>query len=84
MSSHNIDLCLTDSTSNCVCALSLLEEIYPHLLAGPCAPHCVDLAVEDTARGKLVGSIVLDMREVVEYFCIHGHLYAKFKSRVKK
>ena len=82
--SLNIVQCLIHSAFNCMHARSLLEERYPHLLVGPCAPHSLELAMENIAGGRLVGSILQDMREVVKYFCIHGGLNVEFKSWLRR
>ncbi|KAG7567725.1 Leucine-rich repeat [Arabidopsis thaliana x Arabidopsis arenosa] len=65
----NVDQVVTDNASNYVKAGELLMAKRPHLYWTPCAPHCIDLILEDIGK-------IPQVKTVIKY-CIfmNGYIY---------
>lgn len=80
----NVVQCITDSTSNCVKARRIIATKHPHITVSPCAPHGLDLCLEDICKLPHLDRVQREVRDIVKYIRNHSKLYADYYERSKK
>ena len=77
----NVIQVTTDSAAVCVAAGAILEERFSHLTWTPCAPHCLDLALEDIGKLAWVKEVVANANNIVQFITAHHLSLAFFRAK---
>ena len=70
-----------------VATINALEEMMPWFTGGLCAPHCLDLTIEDYAKIEPIKLVLEEAKETVKFIREHHHslyLWRKYASTMVK
>ncbi|RWR73274.1 hypothetical protein CKAN_00153900 [Cinnamomum micranthum f. kanehirae] len=71
---------ITDSDASMKKAEMILMQQRPNIFWSPCAAHCLDLMIEDIAKGKMIKGVILKAKKITNFIYQSNRLIAMMKK----